>query len=503
MKASTDDDSLLKQPLTPQQPAPFLRQAKERPAKNNLEINNIPASNNTYTLDPRLLKLISLAVIVTLLLIPLMWVEHWLDQRELARQDAINTVTERWGGAQTIVAPLLIIPYSEHITQIDSVTDKDGETRVVSKDIYNSKTAIFLPETLAIAADLKYQEKPTGILQNASDAHKALVYDANISLTGRFDHSSLQETASGDIDINWAQARVVAGLSDTQSLDESSFLRWGEENSVLEPGTGIPALIKQGVHAPLDRTSSNDDAHDFKLTLKFRGSDTLTFAPLGRLTTLRITSPWQQPEFKGNVAPQDYDITEQGFSARWEMPHLIRDYPQHWIQNASTETADTSVFALDAVTAGVALKNTTSPYQTIEHALRYAVLFIVLSLAVFFALEQLFQRSLYSVHYLIVGAGLVAFYPLLLTLADHLSFMHAYSIAAASIIMLLGLYTGLLFKQWGVALLTVTLLTSLYALFYLMQLQPSSAALIAVLLGLGALALVMLATRTPVHTGKH
>lgn len=468
-------------------------------------------ASSALTFDPRLLKLISLSIIITLLLIPLMWVEHWLDQRENNRQQAINTVTQTWGGSQTIIAPILVIPYSEHITQIDSVTDKDGETRVISKDIYNNKTAVFLPETLSIAADLKQQEKLTDTPEGGSEHHTALVYDANVSLTGRFDHSSLQETASGDIDINWNQARVIAGLSDTKALDESSFLRWGNENTVLEPGTGFTTLIKQGVHAPLDRTSSNDDVHDFKLTLKFKGSGAVNFAPLGRVTTLRITSPWQHPEFQGNIPPNDYDITEQGFSARWEMPHLMRDYPQQWVQSVptiktTTETASTAVdqntFVLGDVTAGVSLKSPASHDQPVEQALHYALLFIILAIAVFFALEYLTHHPLNSLHYLVLGLSLVAFYPLLLTLADQFNFIRAYSIAAFIIVMLIGLYTWLIFRRWGIALLIVTVFASLYALFYLIQQQQSTASLIAVSLGLGALALLMVATRTSERTGN-
>lgn len=474
----------------PRKQAPLLRHKKARPAREALAL--IPGR------DTRLMRIIRLLIILGLLMLPLLWIHHWLDERDTQRQSDLTALTQSWGDAQTIIAPLLLIPYTEHITQIDSVTDKDGETRVISKDIYNHKTAVFLPDTLAVAADLQTQARHKG-------QYTAQVYTANISLSGRFDHSRLQETEAGDIDIHWDQARVIAGLSDTKTLDESSFLRWGKEhtdNLLLEPGTGLKPQLQYGVHAPLDRTSANEDAHDFKLTLKLRGSDSLLFAPLGRNTTIRMTSPWQQPDFQGGIAPHNKAISEQGFTAQWDIPHLARDYPQYWIQNTGgTEHDRHALEALDTLVVGVRLTQETAHYAPVTRTLNYALLFIALSFAVFFALEQLFKRDLGILHYLISGSGLLLFYPLLLTLSDHLTFIQAYGLAATVITLLTGGYAWLIFRHWSASLLLWLVLAGLYATFYLMQQQATLAPLIATVLGVTALTLLMVITRMPKDTG--
>ncbi len=90
-------------------------------------------------------------------------------------------------------------------------------------------------------------------------------------------------------------------------------------------------LLPTGFHVPLPSTADSSTSNEFKLTLSLRGSDGLFFAPLGENTTIRMTSPWTHPSFKGNLLPDKQEVTEQGFHAEWDIPHLVRSYPQYWV----------------------------------------------------------------------------------------------------------------------------------------------------------------------------
>ena len=78
-----------------------------------------------------------------------------------------------------------------HFTSVDTVTDENGETRVVSKDIYNDHTAILLPKELEIRSDLKEEHRQRGI-------YDALVYTTKLSFTGQFDHTPLLRSDEGE-----------------------------------------------------------------------------------------------------------------------------------------------------------------------------------------------------------------------------------------------------------------------------------------------------------------
>lgn len=89
---------------------------------------------------------------------------------------------------------------------------------VVSNDVFNDRTAILLQENLEIRSDLKEEHRQRGV-------HDALVYTANISITGTFNHEQLTQAAEGERRILWSKAFIAIGLDDTRADDNaSSFL---------------------------------------------------------------------------------------------------------------------------------------------------------------------------------------------------------------------------------------------------------------------------------------
>ena len=73
-----------------------------------------------------------------------------------------------------------------------------------------------------------------------------------------------------------------------------------------------------------------ETAHDFSLDLTLDGSGELQFLPLGNETTLEMTADWPSPGFIGNFLPMERRIDAKGFSARWTVSSLARNYPQSW-----------------------------------------------------------------------------------------------------------------------------------------------------------------------------
>ncbi len=118
-----------------------------------------------------------------LMLIPLFMAGKVVSERNTYYNNALHSIASTWGEKQTLVGPVLVVPYVEHFTNVDTVTDANGESRVVSKDIYNDRTAILLPENLEIRANLKEEHRQRGI-------YDALVYTASLSLTGKFNHAA-------------------------------------------------------------------------------------------------------------------------------------------------------------------------------------------------------------------------------------------------------------------------------------------------------------------------
>lgn len=404
-------------------------------------------------------------LLIMLMLIPLLMVEGVVRERNQYQQQVLNEVAATWGRQQTLNGPFLVIPYVEHITSVDTITNSKGENQVVTKDIFNHHTVIILPETLDIQADISEEHRQRGI-------YNALVYTSDITLSGMFDHEFILEGGEGDRRILWEQVFIMFGLSDTKAMNSGAVFEWDAEPAELQPGTRLPEVISQGFHIPLNETSSNATQHDFKLSFELRGSRGLFFTPLGRTTTAELTSGWRHPSFQGDLLPEKRKITEEGFSANWDIPNLARSYPQYWWLE-DTEKYDPGYF-----TAGVSLYEPVSLYTQIERAVKYGILFVVLTFLTFFAFEIAGGTRLHVLQYGLVGFALALFYLILLALAEHLPFEEAYLAAAGTIIGMIWIYAWAVLRSFWKGLFILLILGGLYYLLFLI-LQMDDYALLA------------------------
>jgi inner membrane protein len=394
-----------------------------------------------------------------LMLIPLFVVENIIQERHDYHAGVLKDLASTWGSPQTLTGPILVVPYVEHSTSVDTVIDPNGESRVVSKDLYNERTAILLPHDLEIRADLKEEHRQQGI-------YDALVYKANLSLSGYFDHSRLIPTdKEGERNIQWDKAFITLGITDPKAIESVSEFGWDKERVKLEPGTGLPSLLATGLHAPLPNTDTNTTNHAFKLTLTLRGSEGLSFAPMGETTKARMTSTGIHPGFEGSLLPSKQESSAQGFKAEWEIPHLARNFPQYW------ELEDKPNYNLQQITAGVSLSEPVMLYSRILHSSQYGALFIGLTFLIFFAFEMggSGRKPLHVLQYVLVGAALSLFYLLLMALAEQFPFLDAYLAAAGTTVLSISLYTWAMLRSKGYAFVMLMLLTVLYGALYFLQ----------------------------------
>lgn len=424
--------------------------------------------------------------LIVLMLIPLLMVDEVVEDRNHYRNQVLHNMASTWGAKQTLTGPFLVIPYVEHFTSVDTVADGKGETKVVTKDVFNEYTAIILPESLDIRADLKEEHRKRGI-------YDALVYNANIKISGEFDHEFLLEAEEGERRILWEQSYLMMGISDTKAIGADSALEWDRESVELQPGTRLPDMLPQGFHVPLDNTTSNDVRHDFKLDLKLRGSDGLFFAPLGKTTIAKMTSGWPHPSFQGSILPAKRKVGELGFTAEWEIANLARNYPQSWLiseNNKAAQKYDPTYF-----TAGVSLYEPVSLYSQIERAVKYGILFVALTFLTFFAFEIASGARLHILQYGLIGFALSLFYLILLSLAEHLPFIQAYIAAGSTVVVMIWIYAWAVLRSfWKGLWVFITLGGLYYLLFMILQMEDY-----ALLAGTGLLVfatlMMMFATR--------
>ena len=124
---------------------------------------------------------------------------------------------------------------------------------------------------------------------------------------------------------------------------------------------------------------------------------------------------------------------------------------------------------------GVKLLLPIDEYKKTNRSTKYASFFIFITFLTFFFIEVLNRKRLHPIQYLLVGAAIILFYILLLSISEHLTFDWAYMIGCVTILILITGYCWFVFKNRKLTFMVFGLLAILYGFFYsLMQLQDYS-----------------------------
>src|SRR5262249_23474651 len=175
--------------------------------------------------------------------------------------------------------------------------------------------------------------------------------------------------------------------------------------------------------------------------------------------------------------------------AEWSIPDLGRDFPQEWPEpNTYGHQADSARFGLD-------LMQSVDSYRMAERSVKYAILFLLLTLGSVWLAEILGRLLVHPIQYCLLGAALVLFYLLELALSEHIGFTAAYLVATAAIVGMVGCYAAVVLRGVGRAALLAAGVAGTYGSLHV-GLPSEDGALVVGSIGLFVLlAAVMFVTR--------
>lgn len=413
-------------------------------------------------------KVLGVALLALLMLIPLANVHSLVGEREGLRQQAVAKVSQGWGGRQTLGGMVLAVPTSS------TVTDDDHHP------VTSNSMELVLPDTLVVASALSVERRTAGI-------YAVPVFLADVTLSGRIDAASIaayRRASSANWAMDKAELRLV--LADPQGLRELTDVSINGRPATFASSAarigGLPVIA-----IPLD--VGDGDVH-FAVRLKLAGTQSLHVLPLGRQSDVTIQAPWKDPSFVGASLPTRRTVDAKGFQASWRTLDLNRDYGQHW------NVADTGIDARIAASAsGVELYETAGVYQQNDRANKYAILFIALTFVTFFLYEVLQRSRVHPLQYLLVGAAMASFYVLLLALSEQIGFGLAYLVAAGVVVLMVAGYASAVLRIRRAGWQLGGLLVLVYGVLYGLIGAEEFALLIGAVVMLGVVALMMFVTR--------
>ncbi|QCI65793.1 cell envelope integrity protein CreD [Phreatobacter stygius] len=412
-------------------------------------------------------KLAAIGLLTLLLVVPLIAISSLRGERSQRAAEVVREVAGAWAGEQTIVGPILVLPY---VSRAGDNLEQRTVRRVLT----------ILPETFRQNGDLKVEQRRRGIFE-------VPVFRGEVDIEARFAPVDLTRFDAAAVAPVWEEAAIVFHVLDPRGLQREVSVRIGGTTVTLEPGAGPTTFQVPTLYAPvggIDGTAAFTVGARFEL----KGSQAFGLSPIGRTSTIALRSNWSHPSFFGAFLPGEREIGETGFSAIWSVPHYARPVAQMFV-------ADPVLFQrLAAARSGVRFFQPVDVYHLVERALKYGILVIGAAFVVVFLLEILAARSFHPVQYLMVGAALTVFYLLLLSFAEHIGFTRAYALASAAVIGLVSLYVGLAFGRLREGAMVAGELGLAYGLLFVVLRSEDYALVTGAVVVFAVLATVMLTT---------
>ncbi len=408
-------------------------------------------------------KLISIIFITITLLIPLSMVESMIQERSNLRLDAISSIAQRWGGRQTISAPVLAVPYTEKIVENSPPLNgwiPPANMPQKQKVNYIQHIAYLLADSVNISTEMVTEVRYIGI-------YEVPVYTTKTILRGSFIKQDLKNLAQRYKNLNWRQAKLLLPTSDARNIKSISTVKFAGGNIDFIPPSQTYCFNSIEAGVQLSDTANSD--LDFSLTISHAGSSQVNFLPLSRSSNVTLTSDWNSPGFNGAYLPVKRNISNAGFSSEWSVLGLNRSFGQMWNDN----TVNSVIFENSEF--GVSLYQPADIYQQNIRSVKYAALFIALTFMVFFLFEVFFSLNIHPIQYFFNGGAISTFYLLLLALSEHIHFSIAYLISSAAIVILMAGYSMAILKQTSRGILLGAITAAIYGfLYFIIQSEQNS-----------------------------
>ncbi|MBI5260169.1 MAG: cell envelope integrity protein CreD [Burkholderiales bacterium] len=443
---------------------------------------------------PLLAKFVSIGFVLALMALALMRIGFLVDERRERQREAVRSVEQSHAGEQTLMGPWV---QKQCVEEWDVATG-EGSNRKLSVE-RRQQVLRLVPDRLVAGGQLRNDVRQRGL-------YRINTYGGPLQLDASWAALPALELQRERSDSRWQcePARVVVAISDVRGVRAAQLMLDGRA-AALRAGTHS-ATYPSGLHAELPAQRAAGSSLQVALKLDLAGTGQLSFVPAAEATEWKLVSDWPHPSFGGRFLPSQRAVSAGGFESTWQVSGMATAAPAQLQQGvplcraaaaagpyAHAAEDTTGPRCLDTLT--VAFFDPVNPYVLSDRAIKYGLLFVVLTFVAVALVEVLSGRRVHPVQYLLVGLALSLFFLLLLSLSEHLAFERAYAAAAGACATLLAYYGAHMLGRWLAGAAFGAAIGLLYGLLYLL-LQMEQNALAVGSVGLfAALTGVMVATR--------
>jgi len=440
------------------------------------------------TLFHKILIIIAICVGIAL---ALMMIQSTIAERTAFHEEAVRSIAADSVREQSVTGPVLVIPYTDEFEEPQESGDKEPKTVTMVQGVLH-KSLIVYPNNLEVVGKIDIDRRYRGI-------HKVLIYSGQHTISGDFSIPTADalERSHKNSKLALGQAFVVIGIDDVRGIHKIPNMNWGGQQFEFQQGSRL-AAFPSGIHAPVGPISFDNAAPvKFSFDLELDGIERLSFTPVGKNNQFTLSSKWPHPQFSGRFLPppQTRKIDANGFTATWAIPSLATNAQQQLTDliHPGTVPGAQAMELVDRFNVGFI--EPINVYSQADRAVKYGLLFVVLTFAAFFLFEVLKRLPIHPVQYALVGLALALFFLLLISLSEQLPFYLAYLVASGACILLNGFYLAHVLHNWKRGFGFGAALTLLYGVLYGVLQSENNALLMGSVLLFTVLASIMIATR--------
>ncbi|SEM78834.1 inner membrane protein [Pseudomonas sp. ok272] len=427
------------------------------------------------------IKLGAIALLIVLLMIPLLMIGSMIFDRQQLRDGVLEDIARSSSYSQQVTGPLMVVPYRKVVRSWKLNEKTNARYQVTSQE---RGKLYFLPDRFELDGKAQTELRTRGIYQ-------ARLFHADSRISGGFsvpEHLGIKEDFA---DYTFDAPYLAVGISDIRGIENALQLELNGQRLDFEPGTQ-EEWLGEGVHVVLPALNALKASEvDFGFDLRLQGTGQLTITPVGKASKVSLAANWPHPSFIGNYLPAQREVSASGFTAHWQTSFFSTNLEEalgSCLERSSCEEFKSRSF-------GVSFIEPVDQYLKSDRAIKYALLFIVLTFAGFFLFEVLKGLAVHPVQYALVGVALAFFYLLLLSLSEHIGFALAYLISASACVLLVGFYVGHVLHSALHGLSFSAGLAALYGLLYGLLSAEDYALLMGSVLLFGLLGVFMVLTR--------
>lgn len=432
-------------------------------------------------------KIIMVFALGFLLLIPMNFIDSVVRDRKGYQADAIDSIIEPIGGNLQLNGILAVIPYTV------KVVDKDDKESYIVNYIYIS------PETYDMQGDVKMKTLKRGIFT-------APVFTSELKVKGNFE-SYKPENYS---DILWDSAFLVVGSKKKNFTSLPDIQINGVSLEEHESSTPFHLSIFTGMFVFKLPQEYAQNGFAFDAIFEVQGGDSIAIRPLKSENRFTLSSKWSDPSFSGGWIPTERSVTDDGFTALWDIPGFHTSLDKVWTSQTDTgykakrddysDSRNYTQSSLDyhydngdfIITSFLLLNDN---YQKTTRSTKYAILFIFIPFFALLLCELLSKKMLHIIQYCLIGFANVIFFLLLLSISEHLSFNISYLLGAIMVTSVVSLYVSFIMRSKKLGF-TIAVVQAVAYIFLFVMLQLTDYSLLVGSLGLfTVIALGMYLTR--------